>query len=172
MTQDPSFDFFNHIQESILVINQDYQILDVNQTFLTVVKRRREEVLGKTCYQIIYRYRHPCRFSGQLCPLKKVFRTGKPERCFHTLDSQNGSRKHLDLLFSPVLDSKGKVTRVIEAVRETRDTGQMEEALRESEQRFRSIVENSFTGILMVDNEYQIIYANEQLGRILGRSPA
>jgi PAS domain S-box-containing protein len=46
----------------------------------------------------------------------------------------------------------------------------VENALRESEERYRSVVENSHAGILTVDGEYRFVYANDELCRILGRS--
>jgi len=45
-----------------------------------------------------------------------------------------------------------------------------EAALRESEEKFRSIVEYSHEGILMVDDNYKLIYCNDELCRMLGRS--
>ncbi len=169
MSEKSKFDFFNQIQENILVIDENYHIVAANQTFLTATRQRRENVIGQPCYQISYGLKQPCLFGGQICPLKTVFRTGKPQRCLHTVDSGNGSRKHFDLLFSPITDRKGKVLQVIESGREISEATRRQEDLRESELRFRSIVENSFTGILIVDHQYRIIYANEQLGRILGR---
>jgi PAS domain S-box-containing protein/putative nucleotidyltransferase with HDIG domain len=45
-----------------------------------------------------------------------------------------------------------------------------EEALLESEERFRSVVENSHEGILILDDNYYLIYCNEELCRISGYS--
>jgi len=42
-----------------------------------------------------------------------------------------------------------------------------EDALRESEQRFRSLVENSHDGILIADDAYRFIYINDELCRML-----
>ena len=47
---------------------------------------------------------------------------------------------------------------------------QAEAALRESEERFRSIVENSHGGIGIVDDNFKIKYINEQITAILGYS--
>jgi len=47
---------------------------------------------------------------------------------------------------------------------------QVEEALRESEERFRSIVENSQAGIMIIDEAYRLIYVNPELCRISGYS--
>ncbi len=43
----------------------------------------------------------------------------------------------------------------------------VEEALKESEERYRSIVENSHAGILIVGEDYKFIYVNDELCRIL-----
>jgi len=45
-----------------------------------------------------------------------------------------------------------------------------EEALLESEERFRSIVENSHDGIMILDGAYRLIYVNDELCRISGYS--
>lgn len=42
--------------------------------------------------------------------------------------------------------------------------------LRESEERFRSVVEYSLEGILIVNNKYQFVYVNDELTKILGYS--
>jgi PAS domain S-box-containing protein len=45
----------------------------------------------------------------------------------------------------------------------------MERALQESEELFRSIVENSHDGIAMINDHFKIIYANDELSRIVAR---
>jgi len=45
---------------------------------------------------------------------------------------------------------------------------QAQEALRESEEQFRSVVEHSHAGILIVDAAYRFVYVNDELCRILG----
>jgi len=44
------------------------------------------------------------------------------------------------------------------------------EALRESEKRFRSIVENSHDGIILVNDKYQFVYVNQEFCNLVGRS--
>ena len=52
----------------------------------------------------------------------------------------------------------------------TTDRKQAEETLRESEERFRSIVENSHDGIMILDDAYRLIYVNDELCRMAGYS--
>jgi len=47
---------------------------------------------------------------------------------------------------------------------------QAEEALLESEERFRSIVENSHDGIVILDDAYRVIYVNDKLCQMSGYS--
>ncbi len=60
---------------------------------------------------------------------------------------------------------------ILNVARDIRERKIAEKALRESEERYRSVVESSHDGILIVDHEQNIIYANAQLCRILGYPP-
>ncbi len=46
----------------------------------------------------------------------------------------------------------------------------MEKRLRENEERFRSIVENSLEGIVILDDNYRFLYVNDEVARISGYS--
>ncbi len=49
-----------------------------------------------------------------------------------------------------------------------RELERVRKELWESEQRFRSVVDYSLDGTLIVDDDFKLIYANDELGRILG----
>jgi PAS domain S-box-containing protein len=60
------------------------------------------------------------------------------------------------------------VSYVADVVWEITERKQAEQALRENEEKFRSLVENALAGIFTIDHEYQFIYANGELCKILG----
>lgn len=55
-------------------------------------------------------------------------------------------------------------------LRDMTERKKAEEALRKSEELFRSIVENSHAGILIVDDSYRLVYVNDELCRMFGYS--
>jgi len=55
-------------------------------------------------------------------------------------------------------------------IRKSVEVRKAETALQESEERFRSIVENSHDGILMIDNKFMITYTNDEASHIIGYS--
>ncbi len=59
--------------------------------------------------------------------------------------------------------------RAVELAKETTRLKQLEEALRESEEKYATLVENSLTGIY-IDQDEKIVFANERFARIYGYS--
>jgi two-component system cell cycle sensor histidine kinase/response regulator CckA len=82
---------------------------------------------------------------------------------------RDGMRIPLELKVSSFFGLDGKPTGRIGVARNITDRKHAEEALRESEARFRSIVENSHNGILIVDQSYKFNYVNDELCRIFDR---
>ncbi len=60
--------------------------------------------------------------------------------------------------------------RILELETVKAQNGQAEEALRESEERFRSVVEHSHEGIFIVDDAFRIIYCNNELHQLVAYS--
>lgn len=81
-------------------------------------------------------------------------------------DELRRHRRHLETLIEERTAEQKKTNEQLQL--EISERKRAEDVLRESERRFRSVVENSHDGILIVDDAYRLIYANNELYRIVG----
>ena len=72
---------------------------------------------------------------------------------------------------SPLYDKSGRVTGAIESIRDITDRKRAEDALRESGERYRRIVETSLEGIWIVDAGFRITFTNTRMAQMLGYPP-
>jgi len=156
------------LHEDIVVIDCDYRITDVNNTFLITTGSSREQVIGKHCYEISHGYAEPCDRHGERCLLGEVFETGKSRNCKQVHMRGDGSKVHVDILLSPLKDDSGSVTHVVEAVRNVTDLMQAYEALRSNEEKYRAILENIEEGYYEVDIAGNFSFLNDSMCRIYG----
>jgi len=108
---------FNQLHEDILIVDRNYRITDVNKAFLLTIGHAREKVIGRHCYEISHGSNKPCKKHGEECPLHKVFTTGKPHTSCHQHTHVKGWKVWVYTLMSPLKDEKGKVTHIIEVIR-------------------------------------------------------
>lgn len=68
-------------------------------------------------------------------------------------------------------DSRGGIIGAIEAIRDITDRHRAETALRESEEKYRRMVETAHEGVWVVDADDRTTFVNRRMGRMLGYAP-
>jgi diguanylate cyclase (GGDEF)-like protein/PAS domain S-box-containing protein len=81
---------------------------------------------------------------------------------------KNGQKIPMSLSVSPIADAQGVVIGASSIARDMRSHLAANKALREREERYRSVVEASIDGLVMNDLAGTIIFANLQMARMLG----
>ncbi|GIK40070.1 MAG: hypothetical protein BroJett011_39030 [Chloroflexota bacterium] len=116
--------------------------------------------------------------QGAMPLVKRVFEHGERVRFTLHYDSsqlrslrlRETAQAILEVTISPILDTQKRVIHAIIQHLDITELKQAEEALQESEEKFRSLVENALAGVFAVDEAYHFIYANDELCRLLGYS--
>ncbi len=103
----------NGINRELLFIDENYVILNCNDRFFKNTKYRKENTIGRHCYEVLHGYEHPCSENGETCKLKEVFKNKAPLNFCHKHLSKNGSRLEKNCYFSPVKDQQGKVVQAM-----------------------------------------------------------
>jgi len=150
------------INEPIYVTDPDtYEILFANKKAKELFG---EEIIGEKCYRAFQNLNRPCPF----CTNKYLFEKNLDETLTRELQNRRNKRWYR-CVDKAIKWAGGKHVRFGIAMD---FTGQkkMEEALQESEELFRSIVENSHDCILIVDDNFRITYANDEATRLSGYS--
>jgi PAS domain S-box-containing protein len=80
---------------------------------------------------------------------------------------KKGTRVPVEI-HSRAISYRGKKV-ILNVARDVSKRFEAEKALRESEERYRSVVENSRDGIIILNDELNILYANERFSEILSR---
>ena len=119
---------------------------------------------GKKCYKIYHGRSKPC----HNCPTIRALETGKLEMNEVPLVGEEGEPGTLELFAFPMIDNSGTSIGVVEYVRNVTDRKRAEAALRESEEKFRTLVEKSPLGIALIADDGHYKYINPQFSTIFG----
>ncbi len=123
----------SNMHEDIYVIDGEYRICDANRDFLFTMRKKREEIAGRFCYEVLAANAKPCWITGGSCVVQKVWQTGNPAAGSKEVVRPDGSRFWAEMLCSPLRDGLGRITHVIEAVRDISHEVRLESELRQAQ---------------------------------------
>ncbi|MFC1920553.1 GAF domain-containing protein [Chloroflexota bacterium] len=117
------------LEDELMVIDSDYRVVEVNYAVLFNHRKKRQEVIGKYCYEISHGLSDICRLPDHECPIDKVWKTGKISQVTHRhtyyVDG-NKQVKYIDIVATPIKDSRGDVIVVTELMRDVTETKKLE----------------------------------------------
>jgi len=155
----------NLIENSPLVIytlSKDKAITSLNPAFERITGWKREEWIGKPFMSII----HPDDLPFALKTFRKVLRGREVPPFELRVLAKSGEFLVGEFTISPLTEN-GKIVGEFGIATDITERKRAEEALKEREKLYRSVVDNSHSGILIVDDKFKITYANEEFCNIL-----
>ncbi len=134
-------EFLNSVIESIPT---PFLVIDVNTH--EVVKANsiagHENWHGMTCNAIWKERGLPCD-DIERCPLEEVKKTGKPAMTLQKFTHDDGQELNLEVHGYPIFNDQGEVVLMIESTVDVTERTKNEQALKESEFRYRTLFENA-----------------------------
>ena len=125
-----------------------------------------EEVLGKPISIL-----EPPTLTGESERLGEMIKQGERVSHYETLRlRKDGKIINVSLNLSPVFDTFEKLTAISAITRDITESKRAEEKLRESEEKYRNIVETASEGVLITDDKAMITYANKKMTDMSGYS--
>jgi PAS domain S-box-containing protein len=156
------------IGEGVVVMDKDYRIIAANKGYLSQVGKTREDILGKHCYEVSHHFDSHCMDNGHGCPVKAVFETGASARAMHTHYDNNNREIYVECHAYPIKDSSGNVIRAIETLNDVTERVRLEQKLKESEEKYRDLYDNSPDGYYSLAGDGLIVEANRTFLQMLG----
>ena len=146
----------NSVSDSVIVVDGDGRIADMNPAAQRLVGRPASQAIAKPLEQFL--------------PGTMSIWTGNTNKNGEVaLDCGNAPRI-FDLRVSAIQDWQSHVQGQVVVLRDITERKRMEEALRESEEKYRTILENIEDGYYEVDLAGNFTFFNDSLWRVLGYS--
>jgi len=147
------------IPDGIVVENENYEIEFMNDSLI----KKFGDVVGEKCYKTFIGRDEPC----EECPVREILHKGNLTPMRYQATDKDGN--FYDLIASPIKNPDGS-TSVIEMVRDITKMKRAEEALRENEERFRTVADFTYDWEYWIGPDGKYRYVSPSCEHITGYS--
>jgi two-component system NtrC family sensor kinase len=167
---------FNTAADGMRLIDKDFNVLRVNETFFTLSGISRDEAIGGKCYEV---FRGPMCFTPD-CPLTRIL--GGEKRVEYEVEKErkDGTKIPCIVTGTPFRGPDGRLIGIVEDFKDITTHKQAEEALRvalrtaEDERlKSKSTIESIGEPLGIIDTDFRFVYQNkvhrDSFGEHLGK---
>lgn len=147
------------LSDSVIVLDYRHRIVDLNPSAERLIGYTASECIGQKLAlksdewpEILASCANPARVQRQI-----------------SLDV-DGLSRFFNLSIAPLATASGKADGCLVVIRDITESRRIEEALRQSEERYKTIFDNTGTAMLILDNNDRISTANSTFRRLFGYS--
>jgi len=157
---------FETAADGMCIIDKNFDILRVNETFAVLSGLSKDDVDGMKCYEA---------FPGSHCHTPRCSLTRiidgeqRVEIDTEKLD-QDGRKIPCIVTATAFQDTEGELIGVVENVKDITPRKRAEAALLESEEKYSALVENSLTGVF-IHQDGRYVFGNDRFAEMHGYDP-
>lgn len=159
----------SHLAEGVVITDDQWEwpgprIVYVNQAMCRITGYGMEELLGQSPGVV-----HPQAWNqAALARLQSELRAGRPVSCEIVPKRKDGTAYDAETFISPLVDPQGHRTHYVSIYRDISARKQAQQALHESEQRLRAILQAASDAIVTFDQQGTIRSVNSAAEEIFG----
>lgn len=159
----------NSVSDVIFETDETGKLVFLNETWKRITHLEVQETLGQSLFLMLE--------PQDQMPQKEMFEElVRGERQAYRIETRinpgNDAFKPVEIAFSMLRMAEDKSIRVVGTITDIEKRRRAEQAMRDAEQRFRGMFENSISGIYQISPEGRFISANPALAEILGYKSA
>jgi PAS domain S-box-containing protein len=148
---------YENIQDVYYEISLEGIIMELSPSVERATKYTRAELIGKSVYEI---YAYP---KEREAFLKAIQEKGRADDFIVTMKDKDGQSKIVSLCAILTRDEKDVSHKIIGSLRDITERMQAQGALQESEERYRSVVDNIGIGVALISPKMEILTLNNQM---------
>ncbi|MBM4341448.1 MAG: PAS domain S-box protein [Deltaproteobacteria bacterium] len=138
---------FNSVHDPIFILDKENRIKRLNIAAAQLLKMDFKEAVGQPCYRLIHGNENPPEF----CPHRQTLETGKPAWAEVEEPFLGGV---FEITTTPLLDESGNTIGSVHVTRDITERKRAEEAVRESEKKYRSVIANANDAIFIAHDGF------------------
>lgn len=150
--------------DGIILLDDYFRIKYVNDEYCDILGYPPEELVGRDFRQFLAAETKQVTVEHYLAKLRGEESVSRYE---FMVERKDGAKRLLQATSSPIVNAKGEQY-IMAQLLDITERKKAEEALRQSENLYRALVENSHSGIVLIDDQHRYEYVNDEHCKIMG----
>ncbi|MDJ0720491.1 MAG: transporter substrate-binding domain-containing protein [Desulfobacterales bacterium] len=159
----------NSIPDAISILDVETgAIVDANEAFLAELDKSREEVIGRSCFEMTHGLKEICAPPHHECPMLETMRTGRKCMTEHVHTGPLGEELIMEVATFPIRAKEGAVHQVVHVARDITERKHAEEKIRDSQRQLSQIVDFLPDPTWVVDCDGVVVTWNRAIEKLTG----
>jgi len=155
---------FNTAADGMRLIDKDFNVLRINETFSKLSGVSSDEATGKKCHEV---FRGPMCFTPD-CPLTRIL--GGEERVEYEVEKErtDGTKIPCIVTGTPFRRTGGEIAGIVEDFKDITKHKQAEKKVQSLKQQMEFILGVTKTGLDIIDSDFNMRYIDPDWGKVYG----